>query len=70
MTKTMDMVELCWQFVMNLHAKYTLPTNFNTVACELTINDNDKLILSAFYRLPTSKLMYLENLCPFFSDLV
>ena len=47
-----------------------LPTNCEAVACELTINDNNKLILCAFYRPPTSNLMYLENLCSFFSDLV
>ena len=35
-----------------------------------TINDNDKLILCVFYRPPTSNLIYLENLCPFFSGLV
>jgi len=47
-----------------------LPTNCEAVACELTINDNEKLILCAFYRPPTSNLMYLEKLCSFFSDLV
>ena len=74
MTESMDMKEFCWQFIIRrLTCKVhplRMSTNCEAVTCELTINDNDKLILCAFYRPPTSNLIYLENLCPFFSGLV
>lgn len=61
------LLAVCNAFTCKAHP---LPTNCKAVACELTINNDDKLILCAFYRPPISNLLYLESLCSYFSDLV